>query len=99
MVLQLFINDTGHFFYDTEVGVQVGQAYQKRDGSWSVEVNDNTLSAPDLESAKRLFVTHYDPSLVISLGAFDFVGDESEDDESEDEIDESGFEVIDLTDD
>ena len=67
MVLQLFINDTGHFFYDTEVGVQVGQAYQEDDGSWSVEINDDMHTAPDLESAKRLFLELYDPSLVVSL--------------------------------
>ena len=85
MVLQLFINDTGHFFYDTEVGVQVGQAYQEDDGSWSVEINDDTHTVPDLESAKRLFLDLYDPSLVVSHGAF-----EGEDDGSD-------FEIIDLT--
>ena len=92
MVLQLYINDTGHFFVDTDVGVQVGQAYQEDDGSWSVEINDDMHTVPDLESAKRLFLDLYDPSLVVSLGAFDFG------DESEDEIDESEFEIIDLTD-
>ena len=86
MVVQLCINHTGHFFYDSDVGVQVGQAYQEDDGSWSVEINDDMHSVPDLESAKRLFLDLYDPSLVVSLGAF------------EGEVDESEFEVIDLTD-
>lgn len=85
MVVRLYINDTGHFFVDTDVGVQVGQAYQEDDGSWSVEVNDEMLSAPDLEAAKHLFLTLYDPSLVVSHGAF------------EGEVDESEFEIIDLT--
>jgi hypothetical protein len=85
MALQLLINDTDHFFVDTDLGVQVGQAHQEGDGSWSVEVNDGMHTAPDLESAKRLFLRLYDPSLVVSQGAY------------EGEVDESEFEVIDLT--
>jgi hypothetical protein len=105
MVLQLLINDTGHFFWDTEAGVQVGQAHRRKNGTWIVEVNDQWLKAPDLEAAKRLFLDHYDPSRVVTLHAVDLGGDEDEDDESEDEIDEedkfdvSEFEVINLTDD
>jgi hypothetical protein len=58
MPLQLLTGHGGHFFVDTFLGcrVQVGQAYQKSDGSWTVEVNDEYLSATDLETAKRLFV-------------------------------------------
>jgi hypothetical protein len=84
MVLQLLINDTGHFFYDTEAGVQVGQAHRRKNGTWIVEVNDQWLKAPDLESAKRLFLEVYDRSPGLSLGAG--------------EIDDSEFEIIDLTD-
>jgi hypothetical protein len=90
MPLQLLIGQGGHFFVDTflDCTVQVGQAYQKSDGSWTVEVNDELLSVPDLEAAKRLFVEKYDRSLVqlnpASLGG-------------EDENLSAGFSVIDLT--
>jgi hypothetical protein len=59
MPLQLWIGEGGHFFVDTFVDctVQVGQAFQERaEGPWTVEVNDDFFSAPDLECAKRLFV-------------------------------------------
>jgi hypothetical protein len=34
-------------------GVRVGEAFQQSDGSWEVTVNETTLVAPDLETAKR----------------------------------------------
>ena len=65
MPLQPWINEWGHFFVDSELGgVQVGQAWQDADGLWTVEVNDNCVSAPDLESATHLFIERYDRSLV-----------------------------------
>jgi hypothetical protein len=74
MALQLWIGQGGHFFVDTflDCTIQVGQAYQESDGSWTVEVNDEFLSVPDLEAAKRLFVDKYDRSLVgLSPGSLD----------------------------
>jgi hypothetical protein len=45
---------------------------EKADGPWTIEVNDAYLTAPDLETAKRLFVEKYDRALVkLSPGAFD----------------------------
>jgi len=88
MPLQLWIGQSGHFFVDTfsDHTVQVGQAYQESDGSWTVEVNDESLSVADLEGAKRLFVEKYDRSLVqLSPGSLD--GEDSSE----------GFCVIDLT--
>jgi hypothetical protein len=49
----------GHWFFDTDLGVQVGAAYQQPDGSWDIEVNDDALPAPE---AKRAFEEAYDPS-------------------------------------
>lgn len=66
MNLQLWVGEAGHYFMDRfhDRWVQVGETFQRPDGSWSVEVNDNVLTAPDFESAKRLFVEKYDRSLV-----------------------------------
>jgi hypothetical protein len=68
--------------------IQVGQAGQPRpDGPWMVEVNGRFLTAPDLESAKRLFVEKYDRSLVqLSPMSIDDEEDVAE-----------GFTVVDLT--
>jgi hypothetical protein len=42
MALQLWVDNSGHWFVDTDLGgVQVGQAYQQSDGTWAVEINDN----------------------------------------------------------
>jgi hypothetical protein len=76
MPLELWIGHGGHFFVDIfpfGQPVQVGQAFQeKADGPWTIEVNDAYLTAPDLETAKRLFVEKYDRALVkLSPGAFD----------------------------
>jgi hypothetical protein len=45
MPLTLWIGDGGHFFVDTFLGldVQVGQAYQEFDGSWTVDVNNERV--------------------------------------------------------
>jgi len=89
MALQLWSGQGGHFFVETILGcsVQVGQAYQEADGSWTVEVNDESLSVPDLESAKRLFVEKYDrSSLQLSPAS---LGDE--------EASPADFSVIDLS--
>jgi hypothetical protein len=65
MALQLWVDNSGHWFVDTELGgVQVGQAYQQSDGTWAVEVNDITFEAPNLETAISNFVKKYDRSLV-----------------------------------
>jgi hypothetical protein len=91
MPLQLWIgHDGGYFFVDTSLGVQVGQAFQNSDASWSVEVNDKYLSAPDLEGAKRLFVEKYDRAQVQ-------VGPGSSADEEELEALSAGFSILDLT--
>lgn len=38
MSLQLHINSSGHWLIDTDLGgVQVGQSYQSKDGSWNVD--------------------------------------------------------------
>jgi hypothetical protein len=77
MPLELWIGHGGHFFVDTFVGiqVQVGQTFQERvDGPWTVEVNNNFVRAPDLETAKRIFAERYDASQVeLSPGS---LGDE-----------------------
>ena len=66
MALQIWINDCGHYFVDTKLGgIQVGQTWCTPYGDWAVEVNDEELSAPDFEAAKRLFVDLYDPSRVM----------------------------------
>ncbi|TGQ51627.1 hypothetical protein EN836_23010 [Mesorhizobium sp. M1C.F.Ca.ET.193.01.1.1] len=66
MALQLWINDTGHFFVDTRLGgIQVGQAWVADTGKWTVEVNDDFFSARDLDDAKRLFVDLYDPARAV----------------------------------
>jgi len=73
MSLELWIGQGEYFFVDyfgtgqvqsIGSGVQVGQAFQEDDGSWTVEVNNKFLTAPDLETAKRLFVEKYDRSKV-----------------------------------
>lgn len=65
MALELWIGGGGHWFVDTGLGsIQVGQTYQNSDGTWDVEVNDDMLTAPDLEAAKRIFVENYDRSKV-----------------------------------
>lgn len=102
--LQLWINENGHFFIDRVFDIQVGQTWKNDDGSWTVEVNDQFLSAPDLEAAKRLFVDLYDRSQVVpSPGAEP--DEEADDDEgyAEDETEldhgpdsEEGFEIINL---
>ncbi|TIT00226.1 hypothetical protein [Mesorhizobium sp.] len=66
MALQLWVNDSGHYFVDTTLGgIQVGQTWCTPYGDWAVEVNDEELSVPDLEAAKRLFVDLYDRSQVV----------------------------------
>ncbi|HWK68581.1 MAG TPA: hypothetical protein VNS34_26960 [Rhizobiaceae bacterium] len=109
--LQLWINENGHFFVDVSLDVQVGQTWRKDDGSWTVEVNGQYVSAPDLEAAKRLFVDLYDPSQVGPiLGGEPYDEAEVDDDELYDEDDsdgeaqrahraaeEEGFEIINLT--
>ena len=52
MPLALWIGDGNHFFVDTflECEVQVGQAYQKSDGSWIIEVNDENVEGARLIS-------------------------------------------------
>jgi hypothetical protein len=92
MSLELWIGQGVHFFVDTFGGigsqVQVGQAFQEDDGSWTVEVNNEFVTAPDLETAKRLFVEKYDRSKVqLSPGS---LGD-GQDDLSD------GFTIIDLS--
>jgi hypothetical protein len=85
MTLQLLIGDGGHWFFDTDLGVQVGAAYQQLDGSWDIEVNGDALSVPDLETAKRAFVQAYDPRKVQVSPLSD-----------DGELDYAGFEVITL---
>jgi hypothetical protein len=92
MSLELWIGQGEHFFVDTSFGigsqVQVGQAFQKDDGSWIVEVNNKFLTAPDLETAKRLFAEKYDRSKVqLSPGSLD----DGQDDLSD------GFTIVDLS--
>ncbi|WP_376704193.1 hypothetical protein RQ479_04085 [Mesorhizobium sp. ISC25] len=66
MALQLWVNESGHYFVDTTLGgIQVGQTWCTPYGDWAVEVNDEELSVPDLEAAKRLFVDLYDASRVM----------------------------------
>ena len=56
MVLQLWKDGSGgNSFFDTDFGVQVGQAYIENDGTWVLEVNDEVIPARDLEGAMRLF--------------------------------------------
>ena len=67
MPLQLWIQGRGHFFVDffLDCPVQVGQVYREQeDGPWTVDVNDEYIAAPDLETAKRVFVEKYDRSQV-----------------------------------
>jgi hypothetical protein len=88
MALQLWINESGHYFVDTRSGgLQVGQTWQEADGSWTVEVNDEMLSVSGLEAAKRLFVDLYDRSRVV-LTPFT-IADEGDGLEAD-------FEIIDL---
>jgi hypothetical protein len=55
--LQLHINSGGRWLVDTALGgVQVGQAFQAADGSWSVEFEGGFVEAPDLDAALRLVV-------------------------------------------
>ena len=73
MPLQLWSGQGGHYFVDTfpDYEVHVGQAFQEQDGTWTVEVNDEFLTAPDLETAKRLFIENYDRAKVqLSPGTF-----------------------------
>jgi len=89
MPLQLWIGHGGHFFVDTSLDIQVGQAFQERvDGPWTVEVNDSFLTVADLETAKRLFVEKYDRTQVqLSPASLDCVSaDLSE-----------GYNIVDLT--
>lgn len=86
MALELWIGNGGHWFFDADFGVQVGQAYERPDGSWGVEIGDEVFAAPDLETAKRVFVERYDPKYV-QPGPLS----------SDGELDEDGFEVIRLT--
>jgi hypothetical protein len=75
MSLELWMRDGEYFFVDRFSGypIQVGQAFQEPSkGVWTIEVNDDFLTAPDLETAKRLFVERYDRSRVqLSPGSFD----------------------------
>ncbi|HVY58720.1 MAG TPA: hypothetical protein VHA77_12785 [Xanthobacteraceae bacterium] len=65
MPLKLYVREGGHFFYDSDLGVGVGQAYQREDGTWLVELSDSREQAvADLEEAKRVFVANYDPAKV-----------------------------------
>ena len=65
MPLQLWIGQGRHFFFDPDIGVQVGQAYQREDRTWIVELQDSSERiVADLEEAKRVFVASYDPSRV-----------------------------------
>ena len=60
MPLKLWIGGGGHFFVDTflDCDVQVGQAYQKSGGSWTVEVNDEYVEGvPNLDAANIAFNT------------------------------------------
>lgn len=86
MALQLWINDSGHYFVDTALGgMQVGQAWPTPAGDWAVEINDRLHSASDLDAAKRLFVKLYNPKRVVaSPGSDEWEGSDEE------------FEVIDL---
>lgn len=46
MALQLWVNDSGHYFVDTALGgIQVGQTWCIEDGDWAVEVNDEPAAA------------------------------------------------------
>jgi hypothetical protein len=85
MALELWIGNGGHWFVDTDLGVQVGQAYEQADGSWCVEVNDRSLPVRDLETAKRTFAEQYDPKKVATSPL-----------SADDEIDSDEFEVITL---
>ncbi|MDI9849531.1 hypothetical protein QM467_15860 [Rhodoblastus sp. 17X3] len=85
MALQLWIGNGGHWFFDTSLGVQVGQADQRPDGSWDVEVSDEVFRARDLEAAKRIFLENYDPKKV----ALSPLSDDGE-------IEEDEFEIITL---
>jgi hypothetical protein len=75
MPLQLWIREGQYFFVDRFSGypVQVGQAFREgTEGPWTIEVNDDFNTAPDLEAAKRLFVERYDRSRVkLSAGSSD----------------------------
>ena len=68
MAIELWIGGGGHWFVDTDLGgVQVAAIYQNQDGIWDVEVNDDILTASDLEEATRIFVENYD-QLKVQLG-------------------------------
>jgi hypothetical protein len=74
MSLELWIGEGGYFFVDYFSGcsIQVGQAFQDAEDQCSIEVNNDFLTAPDLETAKRLFVEKYERSRIqLSLGSFD----------------------------
>jgi hypothetical protein len=71
MGLQIDIDGNGHFFLDTTLGVQVGQAWQSG-GRWQLEVNDQTLECANFKEAVRLFLAQYKPAKVgPAIGAFD----------------------------
>src|ERR1044071_5197024 len=61
MALQLWVGGGGHFVVDTDLeAIQVGQMFEHDDGTWTVEVNDWELKAPNFEAAKALVVQNYD---------------------------------------
>jgi hypothetical protein len=86
MSLEMWSNESGHWFIDTDLEVQIGQAHQLPDGTWELEVNDNSLTAPDLDTVMRLVVENYDPSLV-EMGPLSEDGD----------IDRNAFQIVDLS--
>jgi hypothetical protein len=64
--LELHIDTNGCWLVDTALGgVQVGEAFQEKDGSWIVDFSGGGfVEAPDLESALQLVANQYDPSRV-----------------------------------
>jgi hypothetical protein len=65
MTIELWIGGGGHWFVDRDLGnVQVGEAHEDADGTWSVVVNDEAIHVPDFEAVKRVFLESYDRSKV-----------------------------------
>jgi len=61
-MIDLWQRDGGHWFFDTVLGVVVGQAERSSaTNRWSVEVNDEWVGGfPSLEHAQLDFVARYD---------------------------------------
>ena len=64
MSVQLWSSKGQHYFFDTVVRVQVGQAWEERSGHWKLEVNDDYVPAKDLKDAIQIFMHQYRRRLV-----------------------------------